>query len=73
MRADLLVLLYVMFPCVFVNFPYGVWGKVWYFILADHFAFQGGGGHWKPKMILLIIIYQGEMVVLLSRLFIAAL
>ena len=28
-NGELLVLLYVMFPCVFVSFPYGVWGKVW--------------------------------------------
>ena len=27
-RADLLVLLWVMLPCVFVTFPYGVWGQV---------------------------------------------
>ena len=25
-RADLLALLCVVFPCVFVTFPYGVWG-----------------------------------------------
>ena len=28
-RADLLALLCVMFPCVFVTFPYGVLGR-WY-------------------------------------------
>ena len=29
-RADLLALLYVMFPCVFVTCPYGALGQVWY-------------------------------------------
>ena len=33
-RADLLALLYVMFPCVFVSFPYGILGRVWYLILS---------------------------------------
>ena len=33
-RADLLVLLCVMVPCVFVTFPYGVLGKVWYLIVS---------------------------------------
>ena len=33
-RADLLVLLCVMFTCVFVTFPYGVPGKVWYLIVS---------------------------------------
>ena len=33
-RADLLALLYVMFPCVFVTFPYGVLGQVWYLIVS---------------------------------------
>ena len=28
-RTDLLGLLYVMFYCVFVTFPYGVLGQVW--------------------------------------------
>ena len=32
-RADLLALLCVMFPCVFVTFPYGVSGQVWYLIV----------------------------------------
>ena len=32
-RADLLALLYVMFSCVFVTFPYGVLGQVWHLIL----------------------------------------
>ena len=31
-KADLLALLYVMFYCVFVTFPYGVLGQVWYMI-----------------------------------------
>ena len=31
-RAELLALLYVMFSCVFVIFPYGVLGQVWFFI-----------------------------------------
>ena len=29
-RADLLALLSVVFPCVYVTFPYGVSGQVWY-------------------------------------------
>ena len=40
-RADLLALLYVMFSCVFVTFPYGVLGQVWYLIygfLRPYFA-----------------------------------
>ena len=32
-RVDLLTLLYVMFACVFVTFPYGVTGQVWYLIV----------------------------------------
>ena len=32
-RADLLALLYVMFYFVFVTFPYGILGKVWYLIV----------------------------------------
>ena len=31
-RAGLFVLLCVMFSCVFVTFPYGVMGQVWYLI-----------------------------------------
>ena len=33
-RADILALLFVMFPCVFVDFPYGVPGQVWYLIVS---------------------------------------
>ena len=33
-RADLLALLYVMFSCVFVTFPCGVLGRVWYLIVS---------------------------------------
>ena len=33
-RADLLALLYVMFSCVFVTFPYGVLGQVCYLIVS---------------------------------------
>ena len=33
-RADLLALLFVMFSCVFVTFPYGVPGQVWYMIVS---------------------------------------
>ena len=29
-KANLLELLFVMFSCVFVTFPYGVIGQVWY-------------------------------------------
>ena len=32
-RANLLALLYVMFSCVFVTFPRGVLGQVWYIIV----------------------------------------
>ena len=32
-RADLLALLYVMFYCVFVTFPYDVLGQMWCFIV----------------------------------------
>ena len=32
--ADLLALLCVMFSCVFVTFPYGVFGQVWYLIVS---------------------------------------
>ena len=31
-RADLFGLFYVMFACVFVTFPYGVMGHVWFLI-----------------------------------------
>ena len=31
-RTDLLALLYVMFSCIIVTFPYGVLGQVWYLI-----------------------------------------
>ena len=33
-RADLLALLYVMFSCVFVAFPFGVLGQGWYLIVS---------------------------------------
>ena len=33
-RADLLALLCVMFLCVFVSFPFGVSGQVWYLIVS---------------------------------------
>ena len=32
--AALLALLYVMFSCIFVTFPYGVLGQVWYLIVS---------------------------------------
>ena len=32
-RAGLLAILRVMFPCVFVTFPYGVLGRVWFLIV----------------------------------------
>ena len=31
--AELLALLYVMFSCVYVTFPYGVMGRAWYAIV----------------------------------------
>ena len=34
LRVDHLALLYMMFSCVFVPFPYGVLGQVWYLILS---------------------------------------
>ena len=33
--ANLMALLYVMFPCDFVTFPYGVSGQVWYLIVSS--------------------------------------
>ena len=33
-RTGLLSLLYVMFPCVFVTFPHGVLGQVWYLFVS---------------------------------------
>ena len=33
-KADLLALLCVVFSCVFVTFPYGVPGQVWYLIVS---------------------------------------
>ena len=33
-RADLLVLLYVIFSCIFVTFRYGVLGQVCYWIVS---------------------------------------
>ena len=33
-RADLVALLYVMFYCVFVTFPCGILGQVWYLIVS---------------------------------------
>ena len=35
-RADLFALLYVMFSFVFVTFPCGVLGQVWYLIVLIH-------------------------------------
>ena len=32
-RANLMALVYVMFSCVFVTFPCGVLGQVWYLIV----------------------------------------
>ena len=32
-RANLLALLYVMFSCVFITFPCGFLGQVWYLIV----------------------------------------
>ena len=32
--ASILVLLFVMFSCVLVTFPYGVLGQVWYLIVS---------------------------------------
>ena len=34
-RADLLALLCVVFSCLFVTFPYGVPGQLWYLIVFD--------------------------------------
>ena len=36
-RTDLLALLYVVFSCVFVSFPYGALGQVWYLIVIIHY------------------------------------
>ena len=44
-RADLLALLYAIFAYVFVTFPYGVLGQVWYLIV------------WIPGRCLLFLIY----------------
>ena len=33
-RADLLALMLVTFNCVFVTFPYGILGQVWYLIVS---------------------------------------
>ena len=33
-RADLLAFLYVMSSCVFVTFPFGVLGQMWYLIVS---------------------------------------
>ena len=33
-RANLLTLLFVMFYCVFVTFPCGVLGQMWYLIVS---------------------------------------
>ena len=33
-RTDDFALFYVMFSCVFVTFPYGVLGQVWYLIVS---------------------------------------
>ena len=33
-RANLMALLYAMFSCVFVTFPRGVLGQVWYLIVS---------------------------------------
>ena len=34
-RDDILALLYVMFSCVFVTFPYCNLGQVWYMIVSN--------------------------------------
>ena len=40
-RADHLALLCVMLPCVFVTFPYGVLGQVWYLeIISWRFGYR---------------------------------
>ena len=44
-RADLLTLLYVMFSCVFVTFPYGVLGQVIVSILDLCFLLYFVQGH----------------------------
>ena len=41
--ANILTLLYVMVSCVFVTFPCGVLGQVWYLIVT--FPEATGGGH----------------------------
>ena len=33
-RDYLLALLYVIFSCVFVTFPFGVWSQMWYLIVS---------------------------------------
>ena len=33
-RDERIALLFVMFSCVFVNFPYGFLGQVWYLIVS---------------------------------------
>ena len=33
-RADLLALLNVMIYCIYVTFPYGVLGQVWYLVVS---------------------------------------
>ena len=33
-RAYLLALLYIMFSCIFVTFPYGVLAQMWYLIVS---------------------------------------
>ena len=38
-RAELLALLYVMFSCVFVTFPYGDLGQVWYLIVYSPYLY----------------------------------
>ena len=46
-RAEVLALLCVMFSCVFVTFPYGVLGQVWYLIVSiPDLGFLHFYGYW---------------------------
>ena len=51
-RGDFLALLYVMFSCVFVTFPYGILGHVWYLIVSIAYLclLPYFGLHWEIEV-----------------------
>ena len=60
--SNLLTLLYVMFSCVFVTFPCGVLGQVWYLIvsipdlcLLPYFIIKAADVYFKAVILLFLV------------------